>query len=399
MQQTVDGLTARDTQVCELLVAYQGVIDTISNLPPVPMVLFRHGGRGPLGRFRYLPRPRWLLRYFVVRHIDRLLTSLCRRYSARAALGWAADTEQRDREAVQEFQQSLPPPRVRTYLGLLLIATVVIGRPITDMVVTRAVELTQELSGSELPRRARETLEALTAVVAGEFTSVNRAVTVLLNAGLAQMALLGLGLGLSLYVVLRPFVPAFRLKRMLFNLAPGPDGHHRSAVASWSVSHATGIYERERRLLEALGGRPPREFPFDLVVPALVMLAPLAWGGVLVGLGITEPEPEWRTVRFWAAATLLIPALLRLGWLYLAWRRRQSGYFGLYMPFEVRIGGGNAVAKVERPFGLRMLVFLFLFVLVLGATITDPETKATVVGALSSIGFALVISLPLSLSW
>ena len=400
MQQTDTGLTARDTRVRELLVAYQGVIDTARNLPSLPMVLFRHGGRGPLGRFRYLPRPRWLLRYFVVRHIDRLLTSLSRRYSARAALGWAADDERQDRAAVQEFQQSLPPPRVKTYLGLLIIATVVIGRPITDLVVTWAVQLTQELPGSELPRRARETLEALTTVVTAEFPSVNRAVTVLLNAGLEQMALLALGLALSLYVVLRPCVPAFRLKRMLFSLAPGPDGQQRSAVASWSVSHATGIYERERRLFEDLGGRPPREFPFDLVVPGLAMLAPLAWGGVLFGLGVTEPEPGGRSLRLLAATTLLIPALLRLGWLYRTWRRRQSGHTGPYMPFEVRIRGGNAVARVERPIGVRLLVFLLLLLFAWGGEAADPEMKATVVGAFgAAIGFALAVSLLVSVPW
>jgi hypothetical protein len=77
------------------------------------MVLWRHGGR-----LHYLPRPRWLLRYFVVRHVGRMLASLSRRYSARAALGWGADAEQQDREAVREFQQSLPPTRQNTYFVL-----------------------------------------------------------------------------------------------------------------------------------------------------------------------------------------------------------------------------------------------------------------------------------------
>jgi hypothetical protein len=82
---------------------YLGVLDTIGDLPPVPMVLRRCGGR-----LHYCPNPRWLLCHFVVRHDGRTLASLSRRYSARAALGPAADAERQDREAARESQQSLP---------------------------------------------------------------------------------------------------------------------------------------------------------------------------------------------------------------------------------------------------------------------------------------------------
>jgi hypothetical protein len=103
-QEPGDGLSLQQaiestSQVCELLAAYQGVLDTIGDLPPVPMVLRRHGGR-----LHYFPNPRWLLRYFVVWHDGRTLASLSRRYSARAALGRGADAERQYREAVREFQ-------------------------------------------------------------------------------------------------------------------------------------------------------------------------------------------------------------------------------------------------------------------------------------------------------
>jgi hypothetical protein len=399
--QQANGWTPRGSQVCELLGAYQGILDAIGDLPLVPMVLWRHADRGGLGRLRYLPRPRWLLRFFVVRHVGRALAGLSRRYSARAALGSTADAEQQDREAVREFQQSLPPTRPRIYFTLLVVATIVLGRPIIDRVVTWGLELPQAggLGRSrELLERARVTVEKLGAALSADFTSVNQALDALLNGGLLQVAVVTLGLALSLYVVLRPFVPAFRLKRMLFNLAPEPEGHHRSAAAPWSVSQATGIYERERRLFEELGGRAPREFPFDLVVPALVVLVPLAWGGLSVRSGLIAPLVWDRVVFLGVAALLLIPALVRLSWLYQTWQRRQAGRSGPYMPFEVRLRGGSAVAKVERPFGVRILVF-FLFLLG-GYTLYASDRVFTVSEVLvAGFVFAWGLSLPVSYLW
>jgi hypothetical protein len=388
----------RGSQVWELLGAYQGVLDTIGDLPLVPMVLWRHRDRGGLDRVRYLPRPRWLLRHFVVRHIDRTLASLSRRYSARAALGSAADSEQRDREAVREFQQSLPLTRPKTYLTLLIVATIVLGRPIIDRVVIVVVNGIQDnpLVRSELRRQTGDTVERLGAALSPDLTSVNQALNVLLNEGLLQVALVTLGLALSLYAVLRPFVPAFRLKRVLFNLAPELEGHRRSASARWSVSHATGIYERERRLLVELGGRPPREFPFDLVVPALVMLAPLVLGGLFVRAGLIGPRDR---LVFLAQGTLmLIPASARLGWLYRTWQWRQSGRSDPYMPFEVRIRGGRAVAKVERPLGVRVLLFLCL--LLFAAYAEAGAREATLWGdALTVVASAFLLSLPVIVPW
>jgi hypothetical protein len=396
LQQTTESMP-RDSQACELLKAYQGVLDTISDLPLAPMVLWRRAGRGGWGVLHYLPRPRWLLRYFVVRHISRVLASLGRRYSARAALGWAADGEQQDREAVREFQQSVPPPRVRTYLTLLIVATVVLGRPIIDRLVSQALQLTVgNPSGSELRREARETFQTLAEALSVDFTSLNSAVNALLNEGLREVAIVALGLALSLYVVLRPFVPAFRLKRMLFNLAPELQGRRRSAVAQWSVSQATGIYERERRLFEALGGRPPREFPFDLIVPALIMLLPLAWGGLLFRLALIGPLLEDRMVFLSGALFMWTPSLVRLGWLFRAWQRRQPGHAGPYMPFEVCIRGGRAVARVERPLGVRFLLFLLL--LSFGLAGFDPAVSLP--GNLqTALEVALVLSLPITLLW
>jgi hypothetical protein len=76
------------------------------------------------------------------------------------------------------------------------------------------------------------------------------------------------------------------------------------------------------------------------------------------------------------ATCLLILIVLRLGRLYRTWLRRQAGRAGPYMPFEVRIRGGNAIAKVEQPLGLRLLISLlvvgFILLILLGANAVDP---------------------------
>jgi hypothetical protein len=393
LQQTT-GSRPRGSQVCELLGIYQELLDTISDLPLVPMVLWRHGGR-----LHYVPRPRWLLRYFMVRHIDRMLASLSRRYSARAALGWAADAEPQDREAVREFQQSLPPTRHNTYFVLLIIAIVILYRPIINTAVPVAINLTETTTGrSELRQQVLDTVEKVGAALTANFTSVNQALNALLSGGLLHLGIVTLGVALSLYVVLRPCVPAFRLKRMLFNLAPEPEGQYRSAVAQWSVSQATGVYERERRVLAELGGRPPRELPFDLIVPALVMLLPLAWGSLLFRLTITSSLSEWEWILFLSlGACLLVPALIRLGWLYRTWQHRQLGRSGPYMPFEVRIRSGSAAATVERPLGVRMLFFVWIFIFIVG-TGWDPESSILDSLAFGLLG-ALIVSLLVNLPW
>src|SRR5262249_26853434 len=155
------------------------------------------------------------------------------------------------------------------------------------------------------------------------------------------------------YLVLRPFVPAFRLKRMLLNLSADRRRPWPSATSRWSVSQATGIYEQERQVFAALGVRRVREVPFDLLVPALGMVGPLAIavsGFNEAITGSTSSADRWLSAAM--AIVFLTIVVVRLGWLFRMWRRRL-GRFGPCMPFEVGIpaDGRLSVAKVERPAG------------------------------------------------
>jgi len=126
-------------------------------------------------------------------------------------------------------------------------------------------------------------------------------------------------------------MPAFCLKRTIFNLVPEPEGRHRSAVARWSVSQATGLYECERRVFAELGVRSPPEFPLDLAVSALAMVLPLIYCGLSVRAGVhflelsTSSSPsaharhlaggyrEFGFARFGMAISVLSLILVRLG--------------------------------------------------------------------------------------
>jgi len=71
---------------------------------------------------------------------------------------------------------------------------------------------------------------------------------------------------LAVYIVLRPFSPSFRIKRMLFNLAEASDVRLSASSATWHVSRSVGLYQRERALLGDFHLKGAREKPFGLIV-------------------------------------------------------------------------------------------------------------------------------------
>lgn len=396
------------SRVRELLALYQETLDTADDLPVVPMVLRKHGDR-----LHYLPRPKWLVRYFLVGHVRRSLTGLSRRYSARAALEQAALGEEDDRETVREFQQSLPPDRQKVYIVLLIAAIVVIFRPIIDaavpMVISAAKAGARSPESQHLRQEALDTVDKAEKALNANVTAIDQALIAVLTGGPLHFGIVTLGVALSAYVVLLPFSPAFRLKRMLFNLAPEPKRRHRSAVARWSVSQATGLYESERRVFAELGARPPKEFPLDLAVSALAMALPLAYCGLLFRVGAIALSQHdrpwlWRALPFYMTASVLIAILVRLGWLCRTWQRRQLGRSGPYRPFDVGIRSGGTVTKVENPIWQLLLFFWVFFLFApLAGTIAFSEGAGLAYAFFMAVAVGLVYSLPpwllVSLPW
>jgi hypothetical protein len=395
--QRADEVTCRPSPVRELLVAYHGLLGAVDGLPAVPLVLWTHADRGLPARLRYLPRPKWLLRLFVVRHLDASLALLARRYSAGAALGSLSETDLRDREAVKEFRQSLPPVRQALYFVLPVVAVLTVARPLPALLA----KYLRRAAPTGRFESWRATIEQLGQGFSTDAGSLDKALNTLVKGGPGQTATVLFILALAAYLVLRPFVPAFRLKRMLLNLSADRREPRPSATSRWSVSQATGIYEQERQVFTELGVRRPREVPFDLLVPALAMLVPLTIAGSGFNEAITGPTAADRWLSAMMGTLFLTIAVVRLGWLSRTWRRRR-GRFGPRMPFEVGIPTDSrlSVAKVERPVGVRILVLGLFLLLWGGSTVAGAEPHETLPPLLAvALAVALLCTTPLSYLW
>jgi hypothetical protein len=354
----------------KLLRAFHSVLESVDGLPAAPVVPSSYRRPGIAGRLQALPRPRWLLRYFVVAHIHGVLGALDRRYSSRAALGLASGADDHDRRAIQEFRQGLPPVNTRALLTALLVAMVLLSQPLLEtfaevlstlgsgakVVVTVSTDVSSEARdrGVRAPAVAtvgpgtRRLLEELKGSVSSSIsgTSIADAMATLTKAGMRDLLLVLVGLVLALYVLLRPITSGFRLKRMLLNLHPDFDQYRRRVPARWHASRSTGIYRLESALFDELGGPPHREVPVDLIVSA-VGLIPLLWViGVMVEIGTSTPGLGPIALECAALFGALVAARAR--WLLTTWRQR-SGTTGAAAPGWVRIRGSTAVAGTRDP--------------------------------------------------
>lgn len=293
-----------------------------------------------------LPRPRWFLRYFVVDHMRRTLDAVRRRLLARAALGHPDDDEAQ-RQAVANYVESLPPQHRLLYSAGLIAVTVVLTRFLLLHVPGAAAQFGGTGTAGEADVIARLLTEVeRTAAGMGSFDGLLAA---LATSPLRTTAFVITSLATVLFVELRWLVPAFRLKRMLWNLHPRTD-LLTSTPASWSVQRAVGVYSCERSLARQLGAPPPREVPFDLIVSVLALPCLLFLAGMLVEMGTVdaaEPGEPWLSYTLAAAITLGV--LTRLGWLTRTWLRRMHAPDGPYLPSEARIRDTDLVIALRDP--------------------------------------------------
>ena len=326
LQQHADGPTGNGrlrSDLCRLLHAYEETLAAARRLPLVVMMPFEP--RYPrLLHWVGAPRPRFIVRAMLRRHIRRTLEALLRHYRARSALGVAADRELHDRQAVELYLESLPPPASRVRLAVIGGIALTLG----SRVVVAAANffssgiLSLPLAGrdEELPTRMKHLADKLAAVLTLTDQSIGDAINALVSSKPADLFFLAVALLAVAYAVCRPLVPAFRLKRMLLCLYPSFEDSCGVVSARWSVRHSTGIYRLERQVFEGLGYDARREFPLDLVVsvlPALVV-AVIALDGVAEVLA-DSPYPG----DILAAFVVLAVCGTRLSSLSSTWRSRS----------------------------------------------------------------------------
>jgi hypothetical protein len=319
----------------------EGAIAWVRSRPPLE--------QEPLQRYKCLPRPTFLLRFFVLWHVDRATQELHRRLSRHGAIGELSPEEAADKDAVQVFRESLPPVRFRTTVALLLVAAIVFGQvamqhagsvlsaiPILqDVEEVRTFEVGEDPSDEDQPavplrKEATRLIERIANSISTDVAGIGKALGALGDSRLIDIGLVLAGLRFAVYVVSRPFLPAFRLKRLLFNLGDDIDVWRSKTTARWHVPRRTGVYRREDAVFAALGARPPSEPPIDLIIPALLCLSlPLTLGAYVISRAPTVVHgwyPPWIGWNYAIeiGGVLLAMALSRLAWLWLIFKRRTE---------------------------------------------------------------------------
>jgi hypothetical protein len=379
-------------EILELLGAYQEALAVTDEMPLFVPVRTTQRHRRLLRR---LPRPRWLLRTILLHHVVSVLDALERRYHLRAALHTTDVYDDADRKVVDHFRRSLPTLHGGRLVALLLISVLVVGQltlaSVSMVMDEDEVEASLEADGNEraappagapeeaessraddsesdsgLHERVGDTLEKLSGLITFALSaamldlgSSGRLLESLLDAGPVAFATLVGFLGLIMYVVLRPFVPAFRLKRLVFNLHPAVRDYLQSTDAPWHVTRSLGTYHMEAATFQALGQRsPPMERPFDLGVlamPAAVLTAVSA----VVGLeGGRRAAAQFVGVQAYAwgigtalglTVLLAAPFVARLLWLFDAWRRRRFFSPSVGVSGEIALPGTQTIILLRRP--------------------------------------------------
>jgi len=282
-----------------LLSAYHEAVWAAVDAPRV--VFLRRSDHG-IGRFIRLPRPRLLLRYFVVQHVHRRLDELERRFSALAALADDRKASAHLLELIADFRRSLPTRVSRKLLAALSIVVVLLAVRILS---EQLFDISRAEDKKELELLVQLQASLLSFNVRGGFLNA------LASTPFKVVLDLLSGLLLCTYAVLRVAYPGFRLKRALFNVLPEGVGRLKQMTVRDLRARSHGLYALEREVFAALGARTTPEFPFDLFVSSLL-------AGLWTGIGISY---LWEA-DYGGSAFVVSTGLLRFAWLGRVWRQR-----------------------------------------------------------------------------
>jgi hypothetical protein len=281
--------------------------------------------RSPRGAPLHLPRLSLTAYSQTVRHIDRVLLAAERSLLRRVAVGIGGDDDAEALEAVTAFRASLPSRSRVLRTSVLVIFVLGVARGLASLVPKTGISLPiytgHKIAGPSIDHLFDGTLGVLNP----DSSSIGSAVDSLFNASLGTLAVSAMLLIVAAYLVLRPVMSAFRLKRLMFNLYPHAEGVLHEVPASWSVSRATGVYALEREAFAAFGARMPGEVPLDLIVPLPVVLAYIALIVAALVSASHEPGSSGLGGLLFAALLYCAPALLRIAWLAAVWRARRGG--------------------------------------------------------------------------
>lgn len=287
-----------------LLRCYRDAVELAAEPPPS-----RRTGFAPADRALARSRPIRGLERMVVEHIRARLALIDRRYARRLALGEHDPNDEEDRSTIALFVASLPAPRSRFWVVLPLLAVIAISQGLLALLLRSQDGVARSAEGRLLPE---EVLNQLTAVFDLNPANFTKVVSTLLHSS-AKVSALALGiLTLSVYLVLRPLLPAYRLKRMILGL-PGAIVGRASRTPLGARAQLLGVHREELALCAALDMAVPGEVPLDLWVKGTLV----GILGALAALMFLAPSEPALGIFF------LVLAATRLGWLVRERRRRR----------------------------------------------------------------------------
>ena len=266
--------TGRDLEVVrdpvrELLSEYREILARAERLPWILWSRTRAPHTSLLSRVWRVPRLTLGTSHMVLFHVTRSIDALMRVFAAKAALGELDEEGHRQRDMITTFRASLRPVRWRWFVVGGIVAVVLLGRLLLDIVAHSLDSLAfgrgAEAIDEERLVILRATLEGLASMSSSASgSSVNDFATRLSQAGGTGLFVFAATLFAAAYCVLRPASTAFRLKRQLFNLADEPEDAIYRTTTTWHVRRTTGLYVRERAVHAAAGVENAKEKPFDL---------------------------------------------------------------------------------------------------------------------------------------
>jgi uncharacterized RDD family membrane protein YckC len=301
--------TSPTDELVELLAAYEESLDLAADLP---FMLLLKRRRTRLGRLARVPRPRWLVRFFLVQHMRRTCAALKRRCYADRLRGRRVDYCDSDLVALEDFERTLPAAlstKVAAFmlaLAVLFVAFLVadyafpswhvLGVPADCAKKQSTVACARNSGLGKISAQPLGLLTSATLTVDRKqaidgfksFACVQDAktkkwkdcrATRVATSGLAALFLLPVTIWFLLLFI---GVPPLRLKRLLFLVRPGSAEDVRQIYAAEPDVAPTSVYALEARAFDAFGARRPREVSLDLFAQAMLMIPLLLAGGFVL---------------------------------------------------------------------------------------------------------------------
>ena len=300
--------------VQRLLVGYGSALDTADSLPLLVRIATRPRRRKLFDGLRFFPQPTVGTATFVTLHVRRSTAEIVRRYDRIAATGGLTEEESKARERVKTFHASLCEVRWKWIIPAGLIAIFVVTRLIEGPVGAAASAALKSINRTGING---DTVGALDKSVISALSSVPTTGSLMnlfaqfAKASPGELITLASTMAIAGYLVLRPLASAFRIKRIILNLAAAGEVDLNRTTTTWNVARSVGLYQAEREVLAGLGARAPREFDVDLwinVIAAGVLLWGL-WPRHIIERGVNGPS--------WVAGVVVAVtfAIARIAWL------------------------------------------------------------------------------------